>query len=1285
MLTKIKICFGLLLVVMLGAGFGRPGYGQNLLNGGFETMLANEEAAAWRADFWNSHSKLGITTQKVHSGKYAAIIESNRENDARFIQEISVEPNTVYRLSGWAATSGVSYSKIGANLCIMGGFVYSNELQGNYDWQPLELVFRAGPRQTRVTIGLRLGFYGNTTQGTAYFDDIRLEKVTDPAVAYRDLDAGAFDYNSGVARAVTFYYPQTLTAVLLKIARFFSYPFWVTLFYLVLFYGLGTRPQEYPVLAPDKGKLGANFPLIFSCLILAALLVRLPLFSAAPFPTDMGNFKAWTLRIAETGPLFFYKSGYYCDYPPFSLYILWFLGGLVKLFKLSANEALLNAMIKIPALLCDIGTAWLMAQLLRKKSPLLSLILAGLYLLTPAVIYNSAYWGQMDTYYMFLVLGAFYLIVVKRRPEWAAVLVTASFLTKAQTITFIPLFLLYLSLNFERKRCWRTIGAALLTFVLIILPFNLHQPIGWIFDLYRKQAGLYPYATLNAANFLALLNGNNRADSIQALFGFSYATLGYFLFGVCTIWCGYYYWRRRTRGGLLVAFTMNAFAFFMFFPRMHERYLFPVFALLALVFAFYKDRRLLYIWMLLGVSNLLNMNAVVLKFQNLLTEEMFQRIIYIISIINTTLFIVTWGIFQLRLFRGKRRYQAVFGQYCDLLRQAYLDQIFRTPFRLNRRDYLTVALLVLVYSVLIFVRLGSWSTPATGVDLSTPQKEVEIVFAGPVNVKTVTWYDAEGDGKLQIAGYIAGAWQNLALLGCENYYVLKRQPLVARNVERIKITPRPGAGHLKEIAFLDADDRVIPIQTVIATDTQRQSAPARRRLFDEQAKMAQLPSCLNSTYFDEIYHGRTAYEFVTRSAVYETTHPPLGKDILAIGVALFGMNPFGMRVMHALVGISLIIALFFLGRQISATRFGAYATMMLGFFDFMPFVQSRYSSIDSTSVCLITLMLIFTFKYLRGQLQGAPAPKARRIIAAIVFFFALAASVKWTALYGFVGVVCCVAIVKIRQCLALHANTAQAVAALETRPTMKGCKGKNPPVAPAVNLAAARRDIWLRDFGGTVLRWLALFVLIAPLVYYSTYISYLRCQGVERLFSKTAVTLVLENQKGMYDYHSKLTAGHPFSSNWWSWPFNFKPLWLYTGSHLRAGHKASIVTMGNPVIWFVCLLALLLLLYQLRVERKFTLLHLALALFFALYLPWVLVKRATFIYHFFPVTPLYYIMLATVLEPLWKMGRSGRRVLYVLAALVVVVWLCYYPALSGLEISEKYLRALRLFPRDWVF
>ena len=43
-------------------------------------------------------------------------------------------------------------------------------------------------------------------------------------------------------------------------------------------------------------------------------------------------------------------------------------------------------------------------------------------------------------------------------------------------------------------------------------------------------------------------------------------------------------------------------------------------------------------------------------------------------------------------------------------------------------------------------------------------------------------------------------------------------------------------------------------------------------------------------YFDEIYHGRTGYEQLHKMPVYETTHPPLGKDLIMVGIALFGMT-----------------------------------------------------------------------------------------------------------------------------------------------------------------------------------------------------------------------------------------------------------------------------------------------------------------------------------------------------------------------------------------------------------
>ena len=75
---------------------------------------------------------------------------------------------------------------------------------------------------------------------------------------------------------------------------------------------------------------------------------------------------------------------------------------------------------------------------------------------------------------------------------------------------------------------------------------------------------------------------------------------------------------------------------------------------------------------------------------------------------------------------------------------------------------------------------------------------------------------------------------------------------------------------LFELAFRDADGALVPVTGGGA-------------LFDEQDAVPEAISQLNSMYFDEIYHGRTGYEQLHRLPVYETTHPPLGKDFYHAG------------------------------------------------------------------------------------------------------------------------------------------------------------------------------------------------------------------------------------------------------------------------------------------------------------------------------------------------------------------------------------------------------------------
>lgn len=89
-----------------------------------------------------------------------------------------------------------------------------------------------------------------------------------------------------------------------------------------------------------------------------------------------------------------------------------------------------------------------------------------------------------------------------------------------------------------------------------------------------------------------------------------------------------------------------------------------------------------------------------------------------------------------------------------------------------------------------------------------------------------------------------------------------------------------------------------------------------QNLFDEQDVGDYAYTYMNSSYFDEIYHPRTAFEHLNRMKPYETTHPPLGKVIMAIGVAIFGMNPFGWRFMGTLFGIIMVPVMYLMGKKI---------------------------------------------------------------------------------------------------------------------------------------------------------------------------------------------------------------------------------------------------------------------------------------------------------------------------------------------------------------------------------
>lgn len=124
-------------------------------------------------------------------------------------------------------------------------------------------------------------------------------------------------------------------------------------------------------------------------------------------------------------------------------------------------------------------------------------------------------------------------------------------------------------------------------------------------------------------------------------------------------------------------------------------------------------------------------------------------------------------------------------------------------------------------------------------------------------------------------------------------------------------------------------------------------------MFDEQDEFEGRASAMNGTYFDEIYHGRTAYEMIHKLYCYENTHPPLGKIFIACGVLMFGMNPFGWRFMGTLFGVFMVPIIYLFAKRFFNKEWISIVTTLLFAFDFMHFVQTRIATID----VFVTLLL----------------------------------------------------------------------------------------------------------------------------------------------------------------------------------------------------------------------------------------------------------------------------------------------------------------------------------------
>lgn len=345
-------------------------------------------------------------------------------------------------------------------------------------------------------------------------------------------------------------------------------------------------------------------------LLCLAFVVRMMLSFLPAFEYDQNAFRFWSIRLAELGPARFYSEQIFTNNPVGFLYILWAIGS-IKINLLSHSlffqtNQYYDLLLKLPTNIADLASAVLIYLIIKSKlSEQWGLLGFSLYAFNPAIISESAIFGQYNGIAVFFLLLSTYSMLMKKASGISICLATIAFALKPQTIAFAPLLGLLIVLKTKPLEWIRSFLIFLVTLLLIYLPFFPTNPFFGLLYVNKNSAGLFNCTTCFAFNFWGIFG--NWQNDLQTFITIPYVYWGIiFLFVVLIIIFlkplslklrpPYFY--------LTTAITMMAF--FMLLTRVHERYLFLFFPFLLLSAIILKSKILIIFYIFMSALYLLN-------------------------------------------------------------------------------------------------------------------------------------------------------------------------------------------------------------------------------------------------------------------------------------------------------------------------------------------------------------------------------------------------------------------------------------------------------------------------------------------------------------------------------------------------------------------------------------------------------------------------------------------------------------------------------------------------------
>lgn len=416
-------------------------------------------------------------------------------------------------------------------------------------------------------------------------------------------------------------------------------------------------------------------------------------------------------------------------------------------------------------------------------------------------------------------------------------------------------------------------------------------------------------------------------------------------------------------------------------------------------------------------------------------------------------------------------------------------------------------------------------------------------------------------------------------------------------------------------------------------------------------------------------------------------HPPLGKQLSAIGMAVFGYIPFGWRIMTALAAVGVVCLIAMIARRIARSDFVGMCAGLLALVDGILFVTGRSAMLDHFQTFFLLLAVYFLLHdYRQMEQRFATVVRQGRIRdhrfgprlgfrwwrfgAGVALGCALA--VKWSGLYyiAFFGVAIVIIDAYRRRRYGVTAPLCGALV-FDAPPHFFNLVG----VPVAVYLVSWRA--WFASESAVYRHAVESGRFSDATKLHDSVLGLLPDSWVNFLYYHWSVL----------QFHAELTNSNGHHHDWeskpWSWLASTRGL-MYYNPDRDDGMRTVQLLVGTPAIWFPTVVVLAWGLWQLVIHQNIRW-SIPVVGFLAGFVPWLAnIDRQMYLFYALNLAPFLIIGLALVCGKLlaWspRVTSNYRAVaffqrhaglLVVVGYLTFAVWnfLFFVPIYTGMPLS----------------